>query len=767
MEYATESRRTTTESQINDSNSSPQSLFHEERDHYAGNSQENKKISSQCEQFFSLVLAEEVQGGSVMILRDNVIGVVQDNMIGEVDDNNFNDPYYKLEEDDEDYHDVVIERRGMKAKGRPKKNTNGRSNGVGPSTTGILIPQVHQNGESDYDDSDELLEGGTDSDDEFKEVCMNWGIKHMRQLYFTTNDKQRCICKCKHFGCPFHVFASPIRKCDPTIQIKTLNINHRGPTVSDNFHVIPQWIARKYFNNFRADPTWNVSGIIAIVQKDLGYTIEYRKAWRAKQQALKWVYGDEGAQYGKLLRYRADLLNTNPGSNVEIWRDECKFKGFYVCLAPLKEAFKSVCRPLIILDGCWLKGTYGGNLLAAIAIDPNDCIFHSDAESKETWSWFLTNLGYDLEITNSHHIAFMSDRQKGLIGVVKELFPEAEHRNCVRHIYQNFRHKHKGKGLKDLVWNAARASNEVKFKICMERLKQEDREARKWFDHPERPLQTWTRALFKTHSRCDMLLNNLCESFNRVSVEGPGGPFIVDMQKKSCTCSRWDLTGLPCPHALVSIHGNSDKVEDFVNVYYKVETFKNVYLYFINPTNPEDHWPDVMNGGEVLPPKIVKKNIGRKPKLRRKEVAELEKQKKAEAQRQAERRSVKKDEESAPKKLSKKGSIHIKCSICKKDGHNARGHYKYVNIVVPEARQPFETQDLVSDYVSLGYSNQFNHYMWDNSQLDVDLTNQSIITQSAQDEGIDCARGARCALEKSDDYMRGAQCDQEESTDCL
>ncbi|KAH0765684.1 hypothetical protein KY285_001555 [Solanum tuberosum] len=283
MEYAIESRRTTTESQINGSNSSPQSLFHEERDHYA-----DKETSSQCEQFLSVVLVKEVQGDSILSLRDNVIGVVQDNMIGEVDDNNLNDRDYNLEEDDEDYHDVVIEHRGMKAKGRPKKNTNGRSNGVGPSTTGILIPQVHQNVESDYDDSDELLEG--------------------------------------------------------------------------------------------ADPTWNISGIIAVVQKDLGYTIEYKKAWRAKQQALKWVYGDEGAPYGKLLRYRADLLNTNPGSN---------------------EAFKSGCRPLISLDGCWLKGTYGGNLLAAIAIDPNDCLFPvayaviSDVESKGTWSWFLTNLGYD------------------------------------------------------------------------------------------------------------------------------------------------------------------------------------------------------------------------------------------------------------------------------------------------------------------------------------------------------------------------------------
>lgn len=56
--------------------------------------------------------------------------------------------------------------------------------------------------------------------------------------------------------------------------------------------------------------------------------------------------------------------------------------------------------------------------VSVFAIDPNDCIFRVayivivDAESKDTWNWFLTNLGYDLAIMNSHHIAFMSDRQK-------------------------------------------------------------------------------------------------------------------------------------------------------------------------------------------------------------------------------------------------------------------------------------------------------------------------------------------------------------------
>uniref|UniRef100_A0A3Q7EGY0 SWIM-type domain-containing protein n=1 Tax=Solanum lycopersicum TaxID=4081 RepID=A0A3Q7EGY0_SOLLC len=84
----------------------------------------------------------------------------------------------------------------------------------------------------------------------------------------------------------------------------------------------------------------------------------------------------------------------------------------------------------------------------------------------------------------------------------------------------------------------------------------------------------------------------------KVSIEGPGRSFIMDMQKGSCTCRKWDLTGLPCPHALVSIHENGDRVEDNVSVYYKVETFKNVYSHFINSTNHEDRWPDVMNGGE-------------------------------------------------------------------------------------------------------------------------------------------------------------------------
>lgn len=118
-----------------------------------------------------------------------------------------------------------------------------------------------------------------------------------------------------------------------------------------------------------------------------------------------------------ICRYMAEILRSNPGSSVHgRWKDGF-FVGMYVCFAALKSAFKEGCRLLVCLDGCWLKGTYGGQLLSAVGIDPNDCMFPIayalvETESKETWSWFLELLGSDLDIDDSSKWTFMSDRQK-------------------------------------------------------------------------------------------------------------------------------------------------------------------------------------------------------------------------------------------------------------------------------------------------------------------------------------------------------------------
>ncbi|KAL0378335.1 UNVERIFIED_CONTAM: hypothetical protein Sradi_3139000 [Sesamum radiatum] len=52
-----------------------------------------------------------------------------------------------------------------------------------------------------------------------------------------------------------------------------------------------------------------------------------------------------------------------------------EFSKFYVCFDALRRGFLSGCRPLIGVDGCHLKGPYGGVLLTAVAIDPNNNLY--------------------------------------------------------------------------------------------------------------------------------------------------------------------------------------------------------------------------------------------------------------------------------------------------------------------------------------------------------------------------------------------------------
>lgn len=130
------------------------------------------------------------------------------------------------------------------------------------------------------------------------------------------------------------------------------------------------------------------------------------------------IDGDEETQIHMLHDYRLELMRTHPGSTIIIdCSEEGVFQGMYVCLAPLRAGFLAGCRKIVSLDGCWLKGLYGGQLLSAVGIDGNDCIYPIawsmvNRETKESWTKFLQVLKQDLRITDSQDWAFMSDRQK-------------------------------------------------------------------------------------------------------------------------------------------------------------------------------------------------------------------------------------------------------------------------------------------------------------------------------------------------------------------
>ena len=75
------------------------------------------------------------------------------------------------------------------------------------------------------------------------------------------------------------------------------------------------------------------------------------------------------------------------------------------------------CRPLVGLDGCHLKGKFGGHILSATARDGNDNIFPValgvvEQENNDSWVWFLQTFVDDIGRPDELNLVFISDRQK-------------------------------------------------------------------------------------------------------------------------------------------------------------------------------------------------------------------------------------------------------------------------------------------------------------------------------------------------------------------
>ncbi|KAL3522602.1 hypothetical protein ACH5RR_015436 [Cinchona calisaya] len=219
--------------------------------------------------------------------------------------------------------------------------------------------------------------------------------------------------------------------------------------------------------------------------------ISSKQVYRTKRKVKDMLQGTDMEQYHKVRDYAATLLIQNPGSHVvlqihrNLKEDEWGiFEIMYWSLAAMKEGFLKGCRPIIGLDGCFLKSPFGGQLLTTMERDGNDNMFP-----------------IALAIVKA-------ERQKGLIIAVDDVFPHSHHRFCLRHIYQNFIQKFKGKELRDYFWAAASAGNAKDFNKAMADLEKPGRPKklrRRVVDEPRDPTRASRRGLIVYYKRYHQL----------------------------------------------------------------------------------------------------------------------------------------------------------------------------------------------------------------------------------------------------------------------
>jgi hypothetical protein len=365
-----------------------------------------------------------------------------------------------------------------------------------------------------------------------RKAIAEYSIKHRVEIKMPINDRRRVKAVCDE-GCPWYLYVSEDKRVN-CWAIKTYVGNHTCTRKWALKRCTAKWLGNKYLDRFRADEKMSLASFAKTVQLELNLTPSRTKLGRARKHAWDLIYGDEVQQYNDLWDYGQELRKTNPGSSLFLKLHDGCFKSLYFSLDACKRGFLNGCRPVICLDGCHIKTKFGGQLLTAIGIDPNDCIFPVamavvEVECLASWKWFLEHLKEDLGIQNTTPFTIMTDKQKGLIPAVQQTFPDSEHRFCVRHLYSNFQGQFKGENLKNQLWACARASTITRWNEEMEKMRVLNKDAHAWLE--KLAPNTWVRAFFSEYPKCDILLNNTCEVFNRYIVEARELPILSMLQR--------------------------------------------------------------------------------------------------------------------------------------------------------------------------------------------------------------------------------------------
>ncbi|XP_019057732.1 PREDICTED: uncharacterized protein LOC109116550 [Tarenaya hassleriana] len=281
-------------------------------------------------------------------------------------------------------------------------------------------------------------------------------------------------------------------------------------------------------------------------------------------------------------------------------------------------------------------------------------------------------------IPDGPDVVMISDRHKSIMKAVRQVYKQADHGFCARHISQNLKsHVNRGAGRKGsrgetvakLFFKCASEYREKEFKELYSNFKNMYPKAAEYVQKEELAPEKWARCKFRTErynllttngaesinsvlkkakrypllSLLDICVSKTAEWFSRYRVEACGAddsqkltPYVykvlherfekactyeVNLSDRTCSCRKFDVDRYPCSHAIAAAHkvGKGTEIHELCSEYYWRETWVKAYQETVYPVPDICDWvvpPEILNFS-VMPPIIEEKRRTGRPKQNR------------------------------------------------------------------------------------------------------------------------------------------------------
>ncbi|XP_022860941.1 uncharacterized protein LOC111381396 [Olea europaea var. sylvestris] len=340
-----------------------------------------------------------------------------------------------------------------------------------------------------------------------------YAIQNTFEYVVVRSNKKDYLVKCSHDDCDWICGASRMARTD-LFKIRHIVEGHRcfsnivlGSHRQATKALVSHCIKYKYTSSHTL---YTLNDIRNDILHTYGVSLNYVKVWRSREETLKLIRGDPADSFNNIPRFFAVLQHTNPGMVTDLEHDgHSRFKYYFMALGTSVRGWGQ-CSPVVVVDGTYLSGHYGGMLFTACTQDANNSIYIlafaiGDSENDASWTWLFENLrkayGY------REGLCFVSDRH-----------------NSIKNAIEKSLYGKSGKNITQTFNSAVRAYTLSEYEYTMQQLNAINGKIRGYLDGVG-PAK-WSRFHMPTNRYSTMTLN-IVESVNAVTKSAKNYPIVA------------------------------------------------------------------------------------------------------------------------------------------------------------------------------------------------------------------------------------------------